>query len=153
MQRRRRARRHHLQSRRAAGHTHTATRIHPPGVMQPALPSRALPFAIAQHRNRIPVLFFRSAVTEGVAIVVVQMVTQHVGDCKIITVACAAANARHFIKNEMETKKAACLNACASCHVCASARVDAVARWPTALFICNKRRRTSRRRSTYSPQS
>ena len=96
---------------------------------------------------------FSEAVTEGVAIVVVQMVTQHVGDCKIITVACAAANARHFIKNEMETKKAACLNACASCHVCASARVDAVARWPTALFICNKRRRTSRRRSTYSPQS
>ena len=46
---------------------------------------------------------FSEAVTEGVAIVVVQMVTQHVGDCKIITVACAAANARHFIKNEMET--------------------------------------------------
>jgi hypothetical protein len=31
--------------------------------------------------------------------------------------------------------------------------LDAVARWPTALFICNKRRRTSRRGSTYSPQS
>ena len=62
-------------------------------------------------------------------------------------------NHHRCIKNEMETKKAACLNACASCHVCASARVDAVARWPTALFICNKRRRTSRRRSTYSPQS
>ena len=96
---------------------------------------------------------FQKRFAEGVAIVVVQMVTQHVGDCKIITVVCAAANARHSIKNEMETKKAACLNACASCHVCASARVDAVARWPTALFICNKRRRTSRRRSTYSPQS
>ena len=33
------------------------------------------------------------------------MVTQHVGDCKIITVACAASNARHSIKKEMETKK------------------------------------------------
>jgi hypothetical protein len=51
---------------------------------------------------------FQKLFTEGVAIVVVQMVTQHVGDLKVITVTCAAANARHFIENEMETKKAAC---------------------------------------------